>query len=66
MAGCDYYACDRCGGKTFYDAELDYPSPEFNSPEVPKLLPKGAGEMLVLCPECAKDWRLVMVEGIEL
>lgn len=23
MAACDYHACDRCGGKTFYDADID-------------------------------------------
>ena len=24
MAAADYYGCDLCGSKTFYDAELDY------------------------------------------
>lgn len=24
MAGCDYRSCDVCGGKAFYDANLNY------------------------------------------
>ncbi len=24
MAGADYYSCDVCGSKTFYDANLDW------------------------------------------
>lgn len=50
MAAADYYGCDLCGSKTFYDAELDY-----DFPTVPPYEPKlpGVGAMKVICLRCA-------------
>jgi len=53
MAGCDYYSCDGCGCKTFYDSELSYDDGNENS-ETHHPLPNGnVGYMKVLCKECA-------------
>ncbi len=46
MAGCDYATCDVCGGKTFYDAEVDYSF--FN------------GIQKVLCDECSKTHEIII------
>ena len=44
MAICDYYLCDICSRKTFYDAELCYKDVH---------LPVGVGNMAVICEDCA-------------
>lgn len=56
MAGADYYSCDVCGCKTFYDANLDYDPPiENRNPETEHAWPNGnVGDMAVICKECAK------------
>lgn len=48
MAGCDYYSCDKCGAKTFYDASIDW---EF----------QRVGAMAVICPKCAEDYTVVVI-----
>lgn len=54
MAMADYYLCDACSGKTFYDRVLDYQrDDEGNITNV--------GDMAVLCTECAKTRKLVIV-----
>ena len=63
MAGADYYSCDVCKCKTFYDAALRYDwrstdadGRNFN-PETGKRWPNGnVGYMLVLCKECAEKF----------
>jgi hypothetical protein len=49
MAGCDYYSCDICGCKTFYDAEVDYESGN------------RVGAMKCICKDCAKRYDLIIV-----
>ena len=47
MAGADYYSCDKCGRKTFYDAEVNY---------------DGLGSMAALCEDCDKTHAAIIVE----
>ncbi len=47
MAGADYYSCDKCGRKTYYDAEVDY---------------DGLGSMAALCEDCDKTHAAIIVE----
>jgi hypothetical protein len=55
MAGCDYYSCDICGKKTFYDANLNYD-------EENKLI--GVGYIKVICIECAKTNKVIIINEI--
>ena len=48
MAKADYYLCDKCGRKTFYDSEVDY---EW-----------GVGDMAVLCNDCALTHTIKIIE----
>jgi hypothetical protein len=57
MAAADYRPCDRCGKKTFYDAELDY----VFDPQADRPLPRGLGGWAAICPECAETHRCVVV-----
>lgn len=52
MASSDYFSCEVCGGKTFYDAELHYEKGH---------LPVGAGAMIALCDRCAESHKLAVV-----
>jgi len=47
MAGADYYSCDECSCKTFYDAEVEY---------------WNVGQMIVLCPGCSRKYEIVILE----
>ncbi len=59
MAVADYYLCDLCSRKTFYDAELQYDGTETPlSIERPLLV--GAGAMAVLCTKCAATHDVVI------
>jgi hypothetical protein len=75
MALCDYRVCDVCGGKAFYDAELNY-NFERNEGPVPaeervRISGREAddwgysldrvGEWAVICRECAKEYRTQIV-----
>lgn len=69
MAAADYYSCDMCGAKTFYDANLNYEEwniergiYEWNLGPSGDCLPVGAGDMKVICKECAKDYRVEIVK----
>ena len=61
MAGADYYSCDKCGCKTFYDANVYYvfePDDEdyAENPATKGLWPAGnVGLMVVLCRSCTAD-----------
>lgn len=53
MAAADYYLCDRCGCKTFYDANLNYDGDSCN-PVTQHRWPEGnVGWMIVICNTCA-------------
>lgn len=53
MAYADYRLCDVCGAKTFYDASLNYNSP---NAEHPHYWLYGVGDWVVICVECAKKY----------
>ena len=63
MAGCDYFSCAVCGGKTFYDAQLHYPSANDPWPDhsFPDGLPVGAFKMAALCQKCAATHDITVV-----
>lgn len=58
MAAADYYLCDVCGNKTFYDAELHYDGNE--NPDTHHERPVGVGHMVVLCQDCAKTHKVII------
>lgn len=51
MAGADYTHCEKCSKRVFYDADL-YSSERF----------EDVGQLAVLCKECAKSRKLVVVQ----
>lgn len=59
MAVADYWLCDRCGGKAFYDAGLDYSTPGLRRPDR-RLLPQGCGDARVLCVPCSETHEVVV------
>ncbi|MDH5527172.1 MAG: hypothetical protein OEY97_07690 [Nitrospirota bacterium] len=50
MAMIDYYLCDLCGEKCFYDANVRWKS-------------TNVGDIRALCTECAKEARIEVVRG---
>lgn len=61
MAWIDYYSCDMCKAKTFYDAGLNYDRENFN-PVTYKMWPSGnVGWMTVLCKEFVEEFRVEVV-----
>ena len=64
MAGADYYSCDVCGCKTFYDANIAYSQYEDENmnPNSGHIWPDGdVGDMLVICKECAKTHKIALI-----
>lgn len=74
MALADYRLCDVCGNKSFYDANLNYEWPgmdgldEWGCKMQEDELVRGSGHRLdnlgdwaVLCRECAKTHKVVVV-----
>lgn len=51
MAYVDYYHCDLCDAKAFYDADVDYDGTGV-----------GVGHMMVICKDCAKTHEVVVLE----
>jgi hypothetical protein len=47
MAGGNYYLCDICKAKTFYDADFDWWS-------------SGVGDLVCLCSKCAERYEVVI------
>jgi hypothetical protein len=65
MATADYYLCDVCGTKCFYDANLNY---DFSKLDPVTRMPKldYVGDMAAICDECAKTHMVVIVKRDEL
>lgn len=57
MAMMDYYLCDRCANKTFYDASLNYEDGPDGEVKLERV-----GDMQVLCDNCAKTHEVVIRE----
>jgi hypothetical protein len=55
MALIDYWLCDVCECKTFYDAPLAY---DRHNPtrHDGAMLPAGAGDMRAICVKCAETY----------
>ncbi len=58
MASADYRLCDVCDGKSFYDANLDYPGGCADLQFDPR--PAGCGDWSVLCDRCAQTHETVV------
>lgn len=60
MALADYRLCDVCGGKAFYDANLNY---DFDNMDKEAHMPKldYLGDWAVICEDCAKTHRCVVL-----
>lgn len=62
MALADYYLCDLCGCKTFYDSRLNY-SDEKCNPNSGHPWPNGdIGYMIVMCKECSKKYSIKVIK----
>lgn len=72
MAACDYRLCDSCGRKAFYDAGLSYDDAKSaDDPGVYRIAGTSqqfgwmtlgnVGDWAVLCKECAKTHRTIIV-----
>jgi hypothetical protein len=74
MAACDYRLCDLCGGKAFYDANLSYnDAKSADDPRAYRIAGNPqrfgwmalgyVGDWAVLCTECAKTHRTMIVQS---
>ena len=66
MAAADYYLCDVCECKTFYDANVDYDDwyrTGNSNPVTHRAWPNGnVGHMVVICKDCATMYRVELVK----
>ncbi|EKA8140893.1 hypothetical protein WMR50_006640 [Pseudomonas aeruginosa] len=75
MAAGDYYSCDVCGSKCFYDANLNYERPDKNGNDSwghpiqaeEMMLGKNCkldycGDMAALCRDCLVTHEIVVRE----
>jgi len=65
MAAADYYFCDYCGCKCFYDAELNWKDMESIANEVrghPGASLDMCGDIKAICLNCAKTHKCVVIE----
>lgn len=60
MAYADYYLCDICRSKTFYDVGLDYEKPDEKHNHQWWL--RGVGDMVVICESCAETHEIKIFE----
>ena len=60
MASADYWVCDVCDCKAFYDANLNYSDDHSQRRRDGRMLPAGCGDAQVLCVECAKTMEVVI------
>ena len=61
MALADYWLCDVCSAKTFYDAELNYDKGDIRR-EDPRQMPYGAGDIACICRKCAETHVVVVMQ----
>lgn len=69
MAMADYYLCDVCEGKCFYDSNLNWEHSTKSNPipedqwlrGFPGLKLDRCGDMVCICNECAKTHQCVVV-----
>lgn len=60
MAYADYYLCDLCECKTFYDSNLDFDD-DLQNPGTGHPWPNGnVGWMVVLCRDCASTHKVIV------
>ncbi len=59
MAACDYCTCAACGGKSFYDARMEFGQARIDGSV--QYLPQRCGDYGGLCIECAKTHQLVAI-----
>jgi hypothetical protein len=59
MAAADYWLCDVCGNKTFYDANLDYHN-DYPCRKDGRMLPRGCGDAASICERCAETHEVVI------
>jgi len=62
MAMADYYLCDICGEKTFYDATLDYDEDNRNPKTSHPWPNRDVGDMAVICRKCAETHKIELVK----
>jgi hypothetical protein len=60
MALADYYLCDVCEGKAFYDTNLNYDFDNRVSYGCGHKL-EYVGNMKVICDDCVKNYDIVLV-----
>jgi len=56
MALADYYLCDVCESKCFYDANLNWEMDD----ETGVMYLDHMGEMVAICKNCARDYEVVI------
>lgn len=72
MAASDYYLCDVCGSKCFYDANLNYETPDsdgngdWGEPITDELI-RGrgvkldyCGDMACICLDCSSSYEVIV------
>lgn len=69
MAAGDYYSCDVCGSKCFYDANLNYEWPDKKNPIPTEEMMLGinckldyCGDMAAICRDCRSTHEIVVRE----
>jgi len=62
MAAADYKLCDVCSGKVFYDATLNYNDAETEAEKTRGYSLDHLGDWAVICEECAKTHKCIIVE----
>ena len=58
MADSDYWLCDVCGRKSFYDESLNYDT--YSLRDDGKRLAYGCGDMQAICRYCAKTHEVIV------
>jgi hypothetical protein len=65
MAGADYYRCDVCGCKCFYDACLNWDDVSESKPEVrgqDDVSLDYCGDIAAICVKCSETHKCQVVE----
>lgn len=63
MAAADYYLCDCCGGKAFYDANLNYDYDNYDEVTGAYKL-DYVGDIKVVCDSCSDKYEVIIVEKL--